>query len=125
MCVVDAYSKWPEVVLMEKTTAESTIEELRLLFARWGIPVQIVIDNGPQFASQAFEKFTSLNHIKHITTSPYHPATNGLAECFVQTLKQALHSSRKDGLTFQHRLASSLMNYRNAKHATASHRHVR
>ena len=103
---------------MEITTAESTIEELRLLVARWGIPVQIVTDNGPQFASQAFERFTSLNHIKHITTSPYHPATNGLAERFVQTLKQALCSSRKDGRTFQHRLASFLMNYRNARHAT-------
>ena len=118
LCVVDAYSKWPEVVTMEKTTAESTIEELRLLVARWGIPVQIVTDNGPQFASQAFERFTSLNHIKHITTSPYHPATNGLAERFVQTLKQALRSSTKDGRTFQHRLASFLMNYRNARHAT-------
>ena len=31
LCVVDAYSKWQEVVLMEKSTAESTIEELRLL----------------------------------------------------------------------------------------------
>ena len=27
LCVVDAYSKWQEVVLMEKSTAESTIEE--------------------------------------------------------------------------------------------------
>ena len=36
LCVVDACSKWPEVLTMEKTTAESTIEELRLLFARWG-----------------------------------------------------------------------------------------
>ncbi|KAL5493864.1 hypothetical protein EMCRGX_G015098 [Ephydatia muelleri] len=35
-----------------------------------------------------------------------------------ETLKQALRSSRKDGRTFQHRLASFLMNYRNARHAT-------
>ena len=36
----------------------------------------------------------------------------------MQTLKQALQSSRKDGRTFQHRLASFLMNYQNARHAT-------
>ena len=68
-------------VIMEKTTAEW------LMFARWGICVQAVADNSLLFAFQAFERFTSLNHIKHITTSP---ATNGLAEHFVQTLKHAL-----------------------------------
>ena len=106
---------------MEKTTAESTIEEIRLLLLDGASLFKLSLTMG-QTASQAFERFTSLNHIKHITTSPYHPATNGLAECFVPTVKQALHSSRKDGRTFQPRLASFL---RNAKHATTSHRHVR
>ena len=80
LIVVDAYSKWPEVVIMEDTTAELTVEEVRTLFSRWGLPAQMVTDNGPQFASQCFERFGKLNHIKHTKTSPYHPATNGLAE---------------------------------------------
>ena len=71
MVVIDAISKWPEVAVMERTTA---------IFARWGIPTQLVSDNGPQFTSEMFERFTRANNIKHMTTSPYHPATNGLAE---------------------------------------------
>jgi hypothetical protein len=45
--VVDAYSKWPEVVPMTTTSTTKTIEELRSMFARNGIPDQIVSDNGP------------------------------------------------------------------------------
>ena len=36
---------------MNSTTAR-TIDELRVLFSRWGLPEQIVSDNGPQFKSE-------------------------------------------------------------------------
>ena len=118
LVIVDAYSKWPEVVVMEEVTAERTVEELRNTLARWGLPLQIVTDNGPQFISETFRRFMKLNNIKHITTSPYHPATNGLAERFVQTLKQSLRVSKKEDRTLQHRVATFLINYRNARHST-------
>ena len=51
LVVVDAHSKWPEVIPMSSTTTSKTIEVLRDLFARLGIPEQIVSDNGPQFVS--------------------------------------------------------------------------
>ena len=38
-------------------------------------------------------------HVKHLKSSPYHPATNGLVECFIQTLKQALRVLKRDGHT--------------------------
>ena len=103
---------------MERTTAEDIIEKLRDMFARWGIPTQLVSENGPKFTSEMFERFTRANNIKHTTTSPYHPATNGLAERFVQTLKQALRVSRKDGRTLNGRLNNFLISYRNARHST-------
>lgn len=46
LVVVDSYSKWPEVFNMSTTTASKTIDVLRDLFARTGIPDQIVSDNG-------------------------------------------------------------------------------
>ena len=48
----------------------------------------LVTDNGPCFVSEEFEIFLAKNGVKHITTAPYHPATNGLAERAVQTVKQ-------------------------------------
>ena len=118
LVVVDAYSKWPEVMEMSSTTTQATLDKLRSVFARWGIPQQLVSDNGPQFVANEFERFLSLNNVKHIKSSPYHPATNGLAERFVQTLKQALKVSKCEEKSLQHRLANFLLQYRNARHAS-------
>ena len=71
-----------------------------------------------QFTSAGLEKFLALNNIKHVKSCLYHPATNGLAERSVQTLKHALRVSKGDGHTLQHRLASFLLNYQNARHST-------
>ena len=47
LIIVDAHSKWPEVIPMKSTTATATIQELRRLFASYGLPEQVVSDNGP------------------------------------------------------------------------------
>ena len=65
LVVVDAYSKWPFASVMQATTVEKTIEELRQLFAMFGIPEQIVSDNGPQFTSEAFAIFMKMNGVRH------------------------------------------------------------
>ena len=57
LIVVDSYSKWLEVINMQSTTAARTIEELSNIFARNGIPHQLVSDNGPQFVSDEFRNF--------------------------------------------------------------------
>ena len=90
LIVVDAFSKWIEVHIVNSTSSEATIEKLRTLFSIHGLPEQIVSDNATSFTSQAFQHFTKSNGIKHILTSPYHPASNGLAERAVQTFKSAV-----------------------------------
>ena len=42
LVVVDAHSKWPEVVQMSTTTANNTIKALRCLFAAYGLPRQLI-----------------------------------------------------------------------------------
>lgn len=120
LIMVDAHSKWPEVIKMNKTTSERTIEVLRSVFSRNGLPSRIVSDNGPQFTSREFEDFMHSNGIKHIKTAPYHPSSNGLAERFVQTFKQAMKSSSKDSGTVNKRLSQFLMAYRNSPHSTTN-----
>ena len=120
LVVVDAHSKWPEVIEMATTTASKTIEELRKLFATYGLPEQVVSDNGPQFTSEEFIDFMKKNHIKSIRSTPYHPSTNGLVERFVQTLKRALRTSEASGRSVQHRLANFLMSYRSSPHTTTN-----
>ena len=80
LLVFDAHSKWPEVVNMTTTSAQCTIEELRKMFASYGIPEQLVSDNGPRFVSGCFEEFMKMNRLKHIKCIPYHPSLNGAVE---------------------------------------------
>ena len=77
---------------MDTTTSTKTIEKLQSLFARYGVPSQLVSDNGPQFKSEEFQMFLKRNGIKHLTSAPYHPASNGLAERCVQSFKSAMKS---------------------------------
>ena len=116
--VTDAHFKWPEVSIMSSSTAVRTIAVLREMFARFGIPEQLVSDNGPQFQSDEFKQFMTANGIKHIRSSPYHPASNGAAERMVQTLKLALKADHKQGVSLEKSLANFLLHYRRTPHIT-------
>ena len=58
---------------MHSITSEATIEKLRDIFAWYGIPQQLVNDNGPQFTAQEFSEFANANGIKHTLVALYHP----------------------------------------------------
>ena len=120
LIMVDAHCKWPEVIgPMKTTTADSTINATRNIFARYGLPTQVVRDNGPPFRSAEHEEFLRQNGIQRILVSPYHPSSNGLAERFVQTFKFAMESSADDpASSIQRRIQNFLISYRNTPHAT-------
>ena len=118
--LVDAHSKWPEVFEMAETTTAKTIAVLRHLFARYGLPEQLVSDNGPQFVSADFTQFLKANGVKHSKCAPYHPSSNGAAERFVRTFKQAMKAGKSDGRAFSHRLENFLLSYRTTPHATTN-----
>jgi len=116
LIVVDAHSKWMEVLPMTTATALTTIQHLRTLFARFGVPESLVSDNGPQFTAAEFQLFCKQNGIRHIQVAPYHPASNGLAERAVKTFKRGIQKF-KEG-TIGDRIARFLMRYRVTPHTT-------
>ena len=88
--MVDAHSKWLEVMITNSANTTNTTEHLRSLFATHGLPEMIGSDNGSVFTSFEFQDFCAKNGIKHVKSAPYHPASNGLAERAVQTFKEAM-----------------------------------
>ena len=118
LIVTDAHSKWPEVRIMSSTTSAHTISALREMFAHFGLPQQVVSDNGPQFTSEQFAHFMAVNGVKHIQTSPYHPASNGAAERLVQTVKQGLRSALRKGVSLDQALQAILLRYRTTPQST-------
>lgn len=120
LIITDAYSKWPEVYEMTKMDSITTIDKLRDCFARYGLPNTIISDNGPQLVSTEFEHFCTTNGIKHTTSPPYHPATNGAAENSVKTFKSALNKLLMDSscynLSISALVSKYLFSYRNTPH---------
>ena len=116
--IVDAHSKWAEVIEKKSTTAAATITELKRLFATYGLPEQVVTDNGPQFSASEFSTFLKSNGVKHIRCVPYHPSSNGAVERFIQTFKKAIRAGGTQGTTFHQRLMSFLLVYRSTPYST-------
>ena len=56
------------------------MQEFRTTFERFGLPETVDTDDGTCFVSSEFEEFLQKNGIRHITSTPYHPASNGLVE---------------------------------------------
>ncbi|CAH8544459.1 unnamed protein product [Dicrocoelium dendriticum] len=59
------YIKWQEVHFCGEVTTASIIRWLKYMFSRFGLPVEIVTDNGPQFTSHEFLSFIRLHAIRH------------------------------------------------------------
>ena len=93
---VCAYSKWVECIITNTATTSKTIGMLRDIFARLGIPNEIVSDNAACFTSSEFEDFMKCLGVTHTRGAPYHPATNGLAEWCVQTKENRYKLSNRD-----------------------------
>ena len=73
-------------------------------------------DNGPCFISEEFHEYMTRNGIHHIRSSPYHPASNGLAERAVLVFKEGC-KKMKEG-TISDKIARFLFSYRNLPHST-------
>ena len=99
LIIVDAYSKWPEIIQMPTVTSSMTINALKRIFSQYGFPETLVSDNGTQFTSLKFEDFCKTHSITHLKSPPYHPQSNGQAERFVDTFKRALSKARGEGTT--------------------------
>ena len=118
LVVYDAYTRWPEVIKMNKdTTSTATIRALREIFSRNGLPHVIVSDNGTNFTSKEFESFLANNNIKHLKTGTYHPKSNGCCERFVGTFKAAMKKMYENCSDVDKNLANFLIHYRITPHS--------
>lgn len=118
LVLCDALSKWIEVRPMETITTSRLTAELDTIFCTFGLPEIIVSDNGPQFTSHEFQEYCSHKCITHITSAPYHPRTNGLAERLVRTFKTRMLASKKDKQTQKQKLQNFLFTYRITPHSS-------
>ena len=104
---------------MKPVDAEKVAMELVKVFARVGVPGEILTDQGSNFTSQLLEELYRMLHIQPIRTSPYHPQTDGLVEHFNQTLKAMLRKVHiQEGQDWDQLLPYVLFAYREIPQST-------
>ena len=90
LLVVDYFSSYPEVCLLNDTRSSSVIVKLKSIFS---------CDNGPQFSSCQFMRFAKEWDFTHNPSSPKHAKSNGMAESAVKTVEglfKKAHRNKED-----------------------------
>ncbi|XP_048605619.1 uncharacterized protein LOC125583099 [Brassica napus] len=100
LIVTDYFSKWVEVEALSRITDLQIRKFLwTYVITRFGVPHDIVTDNGPQFTSHNFKEFCKDWGIKLIFATPRHPQSNEQAEStnktVVNMLKKRLKGSHR------------------------------
>lgn len=90
LLVVDYYSRFIEIAKLTTTSSQAVIRHFKSIFARHGIPAELLTNNGPQFSANAFSEFANTYGFTHKTSSPHFPQSNGEAERAVKAIKQIL-----------------------------------
>ena len=94
--ICDYFSKFPYIYSC-KTSWGSLKDHLIDLFSNEGFPKEIISDNGSPFTSQEFADYLSSHGVKHTTSSPHYPQSNGFIERYIQRVKNLLYKALDAG----------------------------
>ena len=118
LVVLDCYSRFPEVEVLSSISAKSVIPKLDAIFARHGVPSQVVSDNGPPFPGHEFNTYMTKMGIKHTTSTPLWPQGNAEVEAFMKPLGKAIRTANLEGRPWKQELSKYLLAYRSTPHST-------
>ena len=90
--ICNYFSQFP-FMFSSKTSWGTLKDRLIDLFANEGYPREIISDNGSPFNSQEFADYLSSHGVRHTTSSPHYPQSNGFIECQIQMVKNLLYKS--------------------------------
>ncbi len=117
--ICDYGTRYPEAFTLKSTTSKDVAEALIEMFARTGIPDEILTDRGSNFTSDLMHELYEMLGIRGIRTSAYHPQTDGMVERFNGTLKTGLKKFVQDYQGQWHKaLPFILFAYRETPHTT-------
>ena len=113
-------SRWPEAIPLRTITARAVATGMLEIFARTGIPLQLLTDQGSQFLGKLVSHLCKDLSIEQVKTAPYHPETNGVVERMHGTLKPMLTKASQLGLDWVGQLPFALFALRSAPNRDSS-----
>ena len=109
LLIVNYTSRHPVVCKLISMTDQHVASHFKLICSEYGWPETLVSDNGPCYTSESFTTLMKDYNVNHITSSPHYPQSNGLAEKYVQIVKNLFYKAEEEGKD----LYKCLMVYRN------------
>jgi transposase InsO family protein len=95
---INKFIKWPEATPVVKFNKQSVVKFIKSIICRFGVPNQIITDNGSQFTSGAFQGYCEDLGIQICYASPTHPESNGQVERANVEILKGLKTRTYDGL---------------------------
>src|ERR1043165_8884405 len=80
LVAVDKFTKWIEAVPITGSIALTTVNFIKSIIFRFGVPHNIITDNGTNFTAVEFQNFCQELGIKINYASVAHPQSNGQVE---------------------------------------------
>jgi transposase InsO family protein len=80
LVAVDKFTKWVEAAPVTTQYSTATINFIKSIVFRFGVPYSIITDNGTNFTSKEFKNYCEGLGIKLKFASVAHPKTNGQVE---------------------------------------------
>jgi hypothetical protein len=118
MVVTDAFTKFATAVAIPGKEAMHVAPALLSHFYTFGIPMQLVRDQGREYCNELQEHLWTASKIRHNVTTPYHPTCNSAVETFNKILKHyiamALVDAEASTLDWEAYLAPLLFAYNTA-----------
>ena len=97
LLIIDYTSRFPVVHKLTSITAQQVESQMKLIFSEYGWPETIVSDNRPYYSAETFTKLMTDYSVNHITSSPHYLQSNGLAEKYVQIVKNLFYKAQEEG----------------------------
>lgn len=72
LLIADHYSKWFKIMILNDLLSLQVINSLKSTFSKYGIPNELISDNGPQYAIKEFRNFAKEYAFVHSTSSTWH-----------------------------------------------------
>ncbi len=92
LTIMCASTRFPEAIPLRNITAPSIVKALVKFFTLVGLPKFIQTDQGSNFMSKVFKQVMKQLGVNQLTSSAYHPESQGALERFHQTLKNMIRT---------------------------------
>lgn len=114
---MDFSSRYPEAIPLRQVTAQTVTDAMVATFSRFGIPEEVLTDNGSVFVAKLTQFLLKALGVRHIKISPYHPQSNSMLERWHRVLKTIITKTCQEDKQWEDVLPVALFACRDAPHA--------